>query len=1108
MDSDDQTVRGDIAIVGMAGTFAKAPDLSTFWRNIISGVDGVVDCPDDRWDTALYFDPSGERDDRVYCKRGGYITHPLPFEPASHGIMPVAVDGGEAEQFLLFGLVKQALASAGWDETSLPKHRTETVVARGNYLTSGLTGLFLRAQGVEDTLRVLRRLHPEYSAEKLDEIRAELRAGLPKYNAETALSLIPNVMSGRVANRLDLMGSNYTIDAACASSLIATDTVVRDLLTGTCDLGIVGAAHTFSNITFLTMFCTFKALSPRGVCRPFDKDADGTVPGDGVGVILLKRLSDAERAGDRIFAVIKGVGVASDGKALSLVAPRPEGEALALERAYQRSGVPRESIELIEGHGTGTLLGDETEIETLKRFFGAPKGEVASIAVGSVKSMIGHCMQASGMAGIIKTALALHHKIVPPTLNCDAPNPKYALAGSRLYVNTEARPWFRTDPTIPRRAGVNAFGFGGINAHLVLEEYVPRPGGAPAPAPIDEASWESELCLFRATNRAALVARLRQTREWLQALAPTAPVSLADVAGTLAGEPDAPCVLGVVAQSIADLRSKLDRAVTALTEPGCTRLRDPSGIYWAAEPLATRGAIAAVFPGTDSPYPNMLRELCLHFPEVRTVFEAEAARDGALGRPDVITDFIFPAPCFTQNQATKAQMRLLEPARLTRSLLTASRAIARLFGDLGVRPAMTLGRGIGEWAALEAAGAADLEPSGESFQGADVLCEELALSELVAAIHTPLCEPLSPTVRQLFTSLPLSSPTIPCYAAASATPFSSDAQVLRKQLADACVKPVDFEGSIQAMYQAGARIFIEMGPRGDLTALVDDILGTEPHLAIAADLRSRGGVDQLNHCLAQLAAEGVAIRPALLFSHRRPRSIDLFTPVVPMRPRAGAVELSLRNPRLDLCERFSEQLRTQPTTPQPQREIAAPAPDAAPESQDEPQVDTNMSVMDGYFQLMQQFLAVQRDVMATYLAGGHPQSGAVDSLSANLAPDAPPVPPPTRAPVVDVPAAPPAPVARMEVRPLSGTAAVTTALLALVSEKTGYPTDMLGLDLNLEAELGIDSIKRLEIMATFQKKHMDGGALPEGLPSLKTLRDVIDFFQGATEPRPASVARQ
>src|SRR3954470_10306728 len=493
-----------IAIVGMGCVFPGARDLETFWRNIVRGVDAVRPVPPSRFDPKEY--GLGEI-------RGGFLDGLAEFDPLPLGIMPNAVEEGDPEQFLLLGVIHTALrdaeaarARSGKATPPNTNDRTEVVVGRGGYLGNSVEHMYLRTEVVAQVAAILERMLPEASAETRAQLRERLTSALPPVTSEVVAGSIPNLACGRAANRLDLMGSGFTVDAACASSLIAVDSIVHSLRDGRCDVGIAAGVHLIQKPYFGAAFETLGALSASGKISPFSNDADGLVVGEGVGAVVLKRLSDAQGDDDRIYAVIRGVGVASDGRGAAVLSPRVEGEVLAIERAYAEAGVEPASVSLVEGHGTATSVGDAAEIAALDQAFG--KNAFADIALGSVKSMIGHAMPAAGMAGLIKTTLALYHRLLPPTLNVEEPHP--ALAATRFYVNTAARPWISPQGTL-RRAGVNAFGFGGINAHLVLEE-----------APAAEAGiaqrltpQSSELLLFSAARPDDLITRLKQ---WAMAL--------------------------------------------------------------------------------------------------------------------------------------------------------------------------------------------------------------------------------------------------------------------------------------------------------------------------------------------------------------------------------------------------------------------------------------------------------------------------------------------------------------------------------------------------------------------------------------------------------------
>ncbi len=459
---------GDIAIIGMAGIFPRAEDIHTYWRNILSGVDSITDPPPGQIEETG--EESPEEFGFIYSRRGGYLGDLARIDPIKYGVVPYSLKGGDPDHFMALVVAEKAMEDAGLKDKDFPRERTEVILGHGTYVNPAHTNLLQHGLIVYQTLEILRTLIPHMEEKELDRIRKELKESLPPMDSQVLTSVIPNIMAGRVAHYLDLMGPSYLVDAACSSSLIALDLARRDLLTHRCDIALVGGVQSFLSSLTLMAFSRLGALSRSGCIRPFDRRADGTILGEGAGILVLKRREEAEKEGDRIYAFIKGIGISSDGKSRGLLAPRMEGEILAMERAYKDAGVPPESIQLIEAHGTGIPLGDVTEVHALRRVFGDRRGKYPTIGLGSVKSMIGHALPAAGIAGVIKVVLALHHRILPPTLNCEEVNPDLELDKTPFYILTEARPWIHSKRNAPRRAGVSSFGFGGINAHCILEE--------------------------------------------------------------------------------------------------------------------------------------------------------------------------------------------------------------------------------------------------------------------------------------------------------------------------------------------------------------------------------------------------------------------------------------------------------------------------------------------------------------------------------------------------------------------------------------------------------------------------------------------------------------
>lgn len=466
---DDRVIEDDIAIVGMSCIFPGAPDLQTYWDNILAKVSAITEYPDS--EINRYFNPASDEFARVYCKRAGYIDGLIHFDPLKYGLLPSSVEGGDFDHFIALELVHRALADAGLTDRPFPKERTEIVLGHGTYINQGNTNWLQHSFVLDQTIDIVRRISPGYSEDTLAKIRAELKSSLPPLNSQNIPSLIPNIMAGRIANRFDFMGASYLVDGACASSLIAIECGMKDLLLGKCDLAVVGGVQGYIPPAVFMVFCELGALSRSSEIRPFSKDADGTLLGAGAGIIILRRLKDAQKEGDRIYAVLKGVGVSSDGRARGILAPRAEGGALAIQRAYEATGISPATVALIDAHGTGIAFGDSTEIEALTKVFGLRQGRYPACAIGSIKSMIGHCIPAAGIASVIKTALALTHKILPPTIHCDEPHPQLGLEKTPFYINSDVRPWIHNDLKHPRRAGVSSLGFGGINAHCILEEY-------------------------------------------------------------------------------------------------------------------------------------------------------------------------------------------------------------------------------------------------------------------------------------------------------------------------------------------------------------------------------------------------------------------------------------------------------------------------------------------------------------------------------------------------------------------------------------------------------------------------------------------------------------
>lgn len=451
-----------IAVVGVSAIFPGSLDAHGFWRDILAGTDLITDVPSSHWLVEDYYDPDPSAPDKTYAKRGAFLKN-VPFDPLEWGVPPSIVPATDTTQLLALIVAKRVLEDAAQGQfESMDRERISVILG----VTSAQELLASMVSRIQRPVwaNALRDLgYPE------DEVKRacdRISNSYVPWQESSFPGLLGNVVAGRIANRLDLGGTNCVTDAACASSLSAMSMAINELALGQSDLVIAGGCDTMNDAFMYMCFSKTPALSRSGDCRPFSDKADGTLLGEGIAMVALKRLDDAERDGDRVYAVIRGIGSSSDGRSKSVYAPVPEGQAKALRRTYAAAGYGAETVELMEAHGTGTKAGDAAEFEGLRAMFDeSGRQDRQWCALGSVKSQIGHTKAAAGAAGLFKAIMALHHKVLPPTIKVDKPNPKLEIEKTAFYLNTEARPWIRPAGH-PRRASVSSFGFGGSNFHV------------------------------------------------------------------------------------------------------------------------------------------------------------------------------------------------------------------------------------------------------------------------------------------------------------------------------------------------------------------------------------------------------------------------------------------------------------------------------------------------------------------------------------------------------------------------------------------------------------------------------------------------------------------
>jgi acyl transferase domain-containing protein/phosphopantetheinyl transferase len=917
----------------MSVLFPGAPDLATYWRNLVEGVDAITDVPAGRWDSE-YYQPAGSGDrraDRIYCRRGGFVDSLAEVDVTGFGIMPNSVPGTEPDQLIALRVAAQAIADAGGDgRLPVDRQRVGVILGRGGYLTPGLVRLDQRVRTASQLVRTLGELMPELGTERLEEVRQAFTDQLGPEAPESAIGLVPNLAASRLANRLDLRGPAYTVDAACASSLVAVDHATRELATGRCDVVLAGGVHHCHDITLWSVFNQLGALSPTERIRPFHRDADGVLIGEGTGVVVLKRQADAERDGDRIYAVITGTGVASDGRTASLLNPDTGGQVRAVRQAWQAAGLdPAEdgSIGLLEAHGTATPAGDTAELATIAEVFGAaPDGRRA--VIGSVKSMIGHTMPAAGVASLVKAALAVYHGVLPPTLHCDDPNP--ALEQTRFATVDSARPWETVAGQPVRRAAVNAFGFGGINAHVVLEQAVlesavlEQAGGA-IPAGVTVREPERVLRLA-AADPAALAALLD-----------------ADDSAVLAASLDerddtaGPSRLGIVNPTT----KRLALARKAVAKGRGWRGRND--IWFVPRPLLGPGGgkLAFVFPGLEAEFEPKADDVAQQF-GLRWSLSTSEAKVGDVGRHG--------AGVFQFG-------RLLDTA----------------LRQLGVMPDALAGHSVGEWTAMACGGihaehevdallasfdADSLRVPGLAFAvlGApaarvlaalegqrevvlshdnapnqSMICGPVgAVEQLVkqfrdqaviaqvlpfqSGFHTPMLEPYLGPIRAAAETYTLHPQKLPIWSATTASEYPSGEDDVRTLFVRHLLEPVRFRPMIEAMHEAGFRAFVQLGA-GQLGSLIGDTLHGEEHLAVSAHSAHRDGLAQLHRVVTGLWADGAEPDVAPLLGSA-PAAHHRIQPKVaarrPVRLDLGGALISLdEGERRRLSSKFTA---TQPAT--------------------------------------------------------------------------------------------------------------------------------------------------------------------------------------------------
>jgi acyl transferase domain-containing protein/acyl carrier protein len=873
----DKTGVESIAIIGMTARFPGARNTSEYWKNLCQGVESVTFYSAEELiavgaDPALIALPN-------YVRAAHALEDFDRFDAPFFNVSPREAEILDPEHRLFLECAWEALEDAGYDPATYP----------------GLIGVFGGAGGYS---RFFMGTLPTFS---------QLVSSIGKL--PVAIAGHANYLATRVSYKLNLKGPSLTVQTACSTSLVATHVACQNLLTYQCDMALAGGVSITAGQRYGYLYQEGSIESPDGHCRPFDAKAQGTVFGDGAGMVVLKRLSDALADGDHIYALIQGSAINNDGSLkVGFTAPGAEGQMEVVSMALAAADVTPETISYIEAHGTGTAMGDPIEVDALTQAFQAYTDKKRFCAIGSVKSNLGHTDAAAGVAGLIKTALALEHKMLPPSINYEAPNPQIDFVNSPFYVNTELREW-KTDGQ-PRRAGVSSFGMGGTNAHAILEE-------APKVEPSSE-SRRYQLLVLSAHTEQSLEKMMDNLADHLRA---SPDLELANVAYTLqVGRRAFEKRRAVICETT------LDHAIAALQE------RDPTWVSTNVQP-ETKRAVVFMFSGQGTQHVHMGRDLYQREPLFREQVDVCAELLRSYLELD-LRNVLYPADTDTEEAARRLdQTEIAQPA-----LFAIEYALARLWMSWGVKPQAMIGHSIGEYVAACLAGVFSLRDAlalvavrGQLMQSmppgamlavplaeADVqplLADSLAIAtvngpercvvagptEAVVALerrltdkniaarrlhtshafHSPMMDPILEPFKERVSQVQLHTPQIRYISNVTGTWIEPEEATSPAYWARHLRQAVRLSAGISALAQTPDQVLLEVGPGHTLHALAQRHPDRAPAQVILSSMRDPSDTQDddavLLHALGQIWLAGVPVDWSGFYAHEQRRRCSLPT---------------------------------------------------------------------------------------------------------------------------------------------------------------------------------------------------------------------------------------
>ena len=950
----DQGPFEPIAIVGLGALMPDAASIDEFWQNVLDAKISIRPLPEGRWPGPInHFwkegGPGEHTEGYTYAKIGALVSD-AEFDWRRWRQPPGTLPQIDPCQQWAVTVSADAIEHAGYDGESKDIDRTRTGVVFANALGGENRNMSnIRVWSNHTTELAKQHGLPASQAEAFMESVLE---GTPRVDEDTMPGELANVVSGRVANLLDLQGPNHAMDAACASSMAAVLDACRLLQTRQVDVMLAGASDRTMDPATFAKFSAIGALSPSH-SSPFDARANGFVMGEGAGVLVLKRLNDAIRDEDEIFSVIRGIGGSSDGRGKGITAPSQRGQIQAIARAYSQAGYSASSVELVEAHGTSTKVGDATELSTLSRLWTDVDG-AGKVAVGSIKSQIGHLKAAAGIAGIMKTAMALHHRTIPPSANFETPNPTVDWTNIPFFVPTQPLDWPRP-PEHPRRAGVSAFGFGGTNFHIALEGYEPDihapmasqwearwqaysgQGSVSAPSIFDGSlqptmnheqlkALEGGVLLLSGTSLDSVAAQLAQTT-FDGPLFDDDPRGrrLSEALQTASAEYDSgdPVRMALVATSWAEFTKRQTLASQAMEDKEKWGFLQAQGILLTDDPaLPSEAKCVHMYPGQGSQYVGMTADLSLRFSAPAAVWKQADKTMVEVLDGETLSSFVLRSS-LSAEERKEAEHKLKQTEYTQPAMLTADLAIERTLQAFGHMPDMVAGHSLGEYAALMSSGILDMDGAlraaaargtemgsveiddkglmasvsapyseveavlgategyviaanknspkmtvvaGETapvreamaaFEAKGFNCVELATSH---AFHSRIVAPANEPLRRFLEGLEIRWPTVPITANVDGTFYPQDGDdsktAILEKLAPQMASSVEWTKQIETMYDAGGRIFVEVGPKRALTMFAMQILEDKLHVPVMTNHPKQGGIASFFTAIGALALAG------------------------------------------------------------------------------------------------------------------------------------------------------------------------------------------------------------------------------------------------------------